>query len=51
MYTRRFFASQLGRAALISIAAMVTFALLASVPPAQAAAEGSPARARPVELA
>ena len=33
MYNRRFFASKLGHAALVSIAAMVTFVALSSQPP------------------
>ena len=32
MYDQRFFASRLGQSALLSIAAMVTFAIFASVP-------------------
>jgi hypothetical protein len=39
MYDRRFFASQLGQSALLSIAAMVTFAIFASVPEGTARAD------------
>tara|TARA_B100001057_G_C22312597_1_gene742608 strand:+ start:435 stop:587 length:153 start_codon:yes stop_codon:yes gene_type:complete len=34
MFDRRFFSSQLGQAALVSIAAMITFAVFAGMQPA-----------------
>jgi len=39
MYDRRFFASKLGQSAALSIAAMVTFAIFASVPQGSASAD------------
>jgi len=39
MYDRRFFASQLGQSAMLSIAAMVTFAIFAGVPEGSAHAD------------
>ena len=39
MYDKRFFASELGQAAIVSIAAMVTFVVIAGIMPAPAAAD------------
>jgi len=51
MYDQRFFASKLGQSALLSIAAMVTFAIFASVPQGNASAGAHVIGPRVVALA
>lgn len=51
MYDRRFFASPLGQSALLSIAAMVTFAIFASVPQGSATSDARVIGTRIVALA
>lgn len=51
MYNRRFFASKLGHAALVSIAAMVTFVALSGQPPMAKAHVATDASTQMIELA
>jgi len=51
MYNRRFFACELGQAAIVSVAAMVAFVVIAGIMPDPAAAETTMVGAKMVQLA